>query len=296
MRVENYYVNSPLPEENLKGGEKELETKTNSQPSALNSQLTFDNRASAKLDTEKLKLINEISRLILELKNKFPELAQDLSKARDNISANQENIPVKKLLKLLEAIQQNLNAFTDKSLPALKLAIAETIKISHPSPEIPLENKLILALSKNDFISAVATALQIVSQATQSESLAPATATAQTPPSAQTSPQSFQIIFNALQELKEMGIPRELQNAPLKELETIALQKTGIEIPKDLSKNLSAVFNEKPVFAIVATKTESIVLTPLIDKLPLQMENKPSFEIPLPPKQSQKLPQAIPQK
>jgi len=56
-----------------------------------------------------------------------------------------------------------------------------------------------------------------------------------------------------LQEFKELGIPKELQTAPLKELETIILQRTGIEVPKDLAKNLSVALGEKPVFAEVIT-------------------------------------------
>jgi hypothetical protein len=268
--------------------------------SALNSQLstkkdsqlkeTFDDKAATRLNIEKLKLIDDISRLIVELKNKFPELAQDLSKVRDNISANQENIPVKKLLKLLEVIQQNLNAPIDKQqLPALKLAIAEAVKILNPAPEIPQENKLLLALSKNDFISVVSIASQIVTQESTDVRNVP-----NAPNAPVASPQTFQVVFHALQELKELGIPRELQNAPLKELEAVMLQKTAIEVPKDLAKKLSTVFSEKPVFAIVTPKAESLVITPLIKNAqPEKTENRPSFEIPLPPKTTITLPQKI---
>ena len=483
------HINLALAGEQTQAGQfLNAEKENNSQLSTLNSLLT--EKVAVQLNAERLKLIDDISRLILELKNQFPELAQNLSKAREGISANQENIQVKNLLNLLGTIQQNLNAFTEKSLPAEKLVLADTIKnlvaeaikILQPSQEIPPENKLILALYKNDFGSVIAAALQIVSQNTRTAQTPQAPQTAQitqtpqapqtaqitqpvqvlqntqpaqpaqitqpiqvtqtpqapqpvkitqpvqvsqntqpaqpaqitqpvqvsqntqpsqpvqitqpvqvlqntqpsqpvqitqpvqvlqntqpsqpiqtpqpaqipqitqpvqvtqTPQAPQTAqpvqitqpmqitqpaqtPQNtqpvqitqtmqntynmqntqpvqpaqimraaislptFQVISDALQELKVLGMPKELQNAPLKELEAVVLQKTGIEVPKDLAKNLSIAFSEKPVFAEVNLKTEisaptanpvRIQITPLTIQTDEPKKTPPTFEIPLP--------------
>jgi len=118
-----------------------------------NSQLT--EKGSVQLDTEKLKVIDELSRLILELKNKFPELVRNLERARDHISVNQENIPIKKILNLLSAIQQSITDKTAATEPIRNL-VGEVVKTLQPklNLEIPPETKLILVLSKNDFESA----------------------------------------------------------------------------------------------------------------------------------------------
>ncbi|MCL2282463.1 MAG: flagellar hook-length control protein FliK [Fibromonadales bacterium] len=235
MLIRLAFSGEPPPEANI----KEQEVKNNSSLSTLNSQLI--EKVSVQLNADRLKLIDELSRLISELKKQFPELAQNLEKARDYVSASQdENIPVKKLLNLLASIRQNINI--DNSL--VKNLAEEAIKILQPkqSAEAPPENKLILVLSKNDFESANTIIKNIAAAPLQ----APARAESFQP---QQTPQTFQAILNALQEFKELGIPKELQNAPLKELEAMILQKTGIEVPKDLVKSLSMAFGEKPVFA-----------------------------------------------
>jgi len=241
-----------------------------------------EEKAAVQLNAEKLKFIDEISRLILELKSQFPELAQSLSKVRDYVSATQENIPVKKLTNMLNAIQQNLNSLTDKSAEIIKSITGEIMKFLPKNTEIPQENKLIIALAKNDLITANMVIKNIV------ESYALANMPTNTPANIQTNTPAnmqinipaniqintpanipinapinipinvpaLQIIFNAIQELKELGIPREFQNAPLKELEAITIQKTGIEVPKDMARTLSAAFSEKPIFTTVNFKPE----------------------------------------
>jgi hypothetical protein len=121
--------------------------------------------------------------------------------------------------------------------------VNQALKILQPSTEIPPENKLLLALSQNDFAKAEIAIRNIIETATT-------TPAATTPKAFQTAPQTFQIILNALQELKTLGIPKEFENTPLKELEAVVLQKTGIEIEKNLAKNLQMIFNEKPAYAV----------------------------------------------
>jgi len=245
--------------------------------------LILTNRGSDnfQLNTERLKFIDEISRLIFELKEQFPKLAMYLSKARDNFSANQENIPIKNLMNLLTQIQQNLNK--PEAVETVKNLVNEIVKILQPpSTEAPPEYKLVLALSKNDFISAniaakniVQTAIskpqtiplqipqqvQVVPQQTQipqqTQTVLPQAQIPQQiqiPQAATTTMQTFQTILNALQELKELGIPIELKNTPLKELETVVLQKTGIEIDQNFPnlRNLQNFFYEKPTYATIS--------------------------------------------
>jgi len=238
-----------------------------------------------QLNAERLKFIDEISRLIFELKEQFPKLAMYLSKARDNFSANQENVPIKNLMNLLTQIQQNLNK--PEAVETVKNLVNEIVKILQPpSTEAPPEYKLVLALSKNDFVSAnivakniVQTAIsqlqtipqqvQVVPQQTQVPQQVQAPQQTQIPQQAQqiqapqqtqipqaatTTMQTFQTILNALQELKELGIPIELKNTPLKELETVVLQKTGIEIDQNSPnlRNLQNFFYEKPTYATIS--------------------------------------------
>jgi len=226
-----------------------------------------------QLNAERLKFIDEISRLIFELKEQFPKLAQYLLKARDNFSENKENIPVKNLMNLLTQIQQNLNKPDDATkTETVKNLVNEVIKILQPSKEAPPEYKLVLALSKNDFASANIAVKNIVQTATvpqqvqipqqipqQTQTQAPQQTQVQTPqqvqiPQAATTTQTFQTILNVLQELKELGVPIELKNAPLKELETIVLQKTGIELDKNFPnlRNLQNFFYEKPTYATIS--------------------------------------------
>ena|GEM_PF-3361830 len=306
------------PEQNA----KEQESKNNSQLSTLNSQLI--EKVSVQLNAEKLKLIDEISRLILELKKEFPELARNLEKAREHFSANQENIPAKKILNLFSTIQQNLS---EKTVVAetIRNLVGEAVKILQPklSMEIPQETKLILVLSKNDFEAANTIIKNITSTPTQTSTPTPTSTPTSAPtptPVQQQTPmptpmqqpqqipvqplpqqtipqqivpqvappppqQTFQAILNTLQEFKELGIPKELQRTPLKELETMVLQKTGIEIPKDLVKNLSIAFGEKPVFA-------EIIIAPVPQKE--QAQQQPQI-IPQQPQVIQQQPQIIPQ-
>jgi len=236
----------------------------------LNEQATSqpNEQAAAKLDVDRLKLIDEISRVILELKKEFPELAQSLEKARDNVSISPEMVSAKNLQNILTAIRQNLNdlelklelkqELKQEFKPELKLELKpelkpefvetiknlvnEALKILRPSTEIPPENKFILALSQNDFAKAdIAVKNIIENQSQQAEQSV-----------SQATPKTFQIILNTLQELKTLGIPEEFKNTPLKELEAIVLQKTGIEIDKSFAKNLQAIFNEKPAYAVAA--------------------------------------------
>jgi len=235
--------------------------------------------AAVQLNPERLKIIDEISRLISELKNEFPKLAQYLSKARDNFSANQETVPTKDVMKLLTEIQQNLKK--PEAVETVKNLVDELVKILQPkqSAEAPPEYKLVLALSKNDFATANVAAKNVVQAA------APQTPAPQVPTPAPAPIQTFQTILNALQELKELGIPKEFKNTPLKELETVVLQKTGIEIPKDFPplRNLQNFFNEKPVFATISLlpanqtvqtanfeKADSVVEIPLPKDFPVQ--------------------------
>ena len=238
-------------------------------------------KAAVQLNTERLKLIDDVSRLLLELKNQFPELAQNLSKARNYISINQENIPMRNLMNLFSEIQQNLEALENKPVPAQKLELIETIKnlvndvikILQPNSEVPPENKLILALAQNDFASANTAIKNIVEQVTQQ---------IQRPIEVQNSKiENFRIIFNTLQELKELGIPKELQKAPLKELEAIVLQRNGIELPKEAVKNISTIFSEKPIFATASLKID---FTKAAEPVRLQI-------MPLPPPSPQEQPQ-----
>ena len=244
----------------IENGELRMENKENSQFSILHSQLDTSvstPKAATQLDIERLKLIDDVSRLLLELKKQFPELAQSLSKAREYISVNQENIPIRNLTNLFSEIQQNLEALENKPAPAQKLELIDTIKnlvneaikILQPSSEIPSENKLIMALSQNDFASANTAIKNIVEQVARQ--------TQQQPQAQNSKIENFRIILNALQELKELGIPKELQKAPLKELEAIVLQKNGIEVPKEAVKNIPVTFGEKPVFATVSLKIDS---------------------------------------
>jgi len=248
--------------EQLQSGQSLNPEKENySQVSTLNLQLI--EKAAVQMDAKRLKLIDELFRLIPELEKQFPEIAQQLSKVKDNVSVSSENIPVKNLINLFSEIQQNLNVFARIEKPeiaeTIKKLASEVIKILQPNPEIPAENKLLLALSKNDFASANAAIKNIVETVAQVLNVPQTSQNIQTPQTPQATQmtqatqatQTFQIIFNALQELKELGIPKELQNAPLKELETIILQKNGIEVPKNSVKNLSAVFGEKPIFAVI---------------------------------------------
>ena len=284
----------------------------NSQTSTLNSQTPnpqpenpqvnsdqnpqLNEQISTRMDVEKLKIIDELSRIILELKKQFPELAQRLEKARDNVSVNPELISAKNtqnnLANILNAIQQNLNK--PELAEAVKNLVQEALKILKPSVEIPQENKLISALSQNDFARANAIIKNIVEQAqpttqptlnsplptpnsqpitnqptlnpplsTLNSQLSttnyqPATTNPQLPtlnpqlPTLNSQPVTNQIILNVLQELKTLGIPKEFQSTPLKELEAIILQKTGVEIDKTFAKNLQTLFNEKPAFAVTA--------------------------------------------
>jgi hypothetical protein len=253
----------------------------NSENLANSENSGLDNIA-VQLNTERLKFIDEISRLIFELKEQFPKLAQYLSKARDNFSANQENIPIKNLTNLLTQIQQNLNK--PDAVETVKSLVGDVVKILQPSTETPPEYKLILALSKNDFASADIAAKNIVqtavsqTQVPQQTQIPQQTQTLQTA----TTTQAFQTILNALQELKEFGIPIELKNAPLKELETVVLQKTGIEIDRNFQdlRNLQNFFYEKPIYATVSLlpanqtvhfeKTMNVVEIPLPKDFPVQ--------------------------
>jgi len=243
---------------------QQLTSNENKYFGSINSEnpVNFVNSGSdnvaVQLNAERLKLIDEVSRLLLELKNQFPELAQNLSKARDYISTNQENIPIKNLMNLFSEIQQNLEALENKPAPAQKLELIDTIKnlvndvikILQPNSEVPSENKLILALAQNDFASANTAIKNIVEQVR-------ALHTTPQPTQVQNSKiENFRIIFNTLQELKELGIPKELQKAPLKELEAIVLQRNGIELPKEAVKNISMIFSEKPAFATVSLKID----------------------------------------
>ena len=246
---------------------------------SVNLANSDSDKVAVQLNAERLKFIDEISRLILELKKQFPELAEHLSKARDNFSASRENIPVKNLMKLLTQIQQNLN---EPSLAeTVKKFAGEITKILQPISEIPSEYKLILALSKNDFAT-VDIAAKNITQNAALQTQPPIQASQATPAT-----QSFQIILNALQELKELGIPKELENTPLKELETIILQKTGIALSNDSAKSLLAAFSEKPAFATVGLlptnqnvhfeNAANIIEIPLPKNFPIQkiFENIP---------------------
>jgi hypothetical protein len=254
----------PKGEASVDGGQASIESE---------EFIALDNpKAATQLNIKRLKLIDEVSRLILELKEKFPELARNLSKARDNFSANQENIPTKNLMNLLTQIQQNLNK--PSIAETIKNLVGEVVKILQPSTEAPPEYKLVLALSKNDFASASIAAKNIVqtlaSQIPQQVQVPQTVATTQ----------NFQTILNALQELKELGIPKELKSAPLKELETVILQKTGIEIDRNFQnlRNLQNFFYEKPTYATVSllpqtTRLENaanIIEIPLPKDFPVQ--------------------------
>jgi len=242
---------------------------------------------AVQLNTIRLKIIDEVSQLILELKDEYPKLAQYLSKARDNFSANQENIPLKDVMKLLAEIQQNLKK-PDAAPETLKTLVDEVVKILQPkqSPEAPPEFKLVLALSRNDFATADIAAKNIVQQT-------------QVPQTTPTTVQTFQTILNTLQELKELGIPREFKNAPLKELETVALQKTGIEIEKDFPnlRNLQNFFSEKPTYATISLlptnqpvhfeKAMNVVEIPLPKDFPVQKIFSNIPQIITPPRQLQ---------
>jgi len=307
-----------------------------------------DNLA-VQINPERLKFIDEISRLIFELKEQFPKLAQYLSKARDNFSANQENVPIKNLMNLLTQIQQNLNK--PEAAETVKNLVNEVIKILLPNLEkIPPEYKLVLALSKNDFVSANIAAKTIVQTAVpqppaqavspplvqavspppvQAVSQPPAQAVSpppvqivpppvqtisqpvQTPQISTTTMQTFQTILNALQELKELGIPIELKNTPLKELETIVLQKTGIEIDQNFPnlRNLQNFFYEKPTYATISLlpinqtvhfeNAASVVEIPLPKDFPVQKifsnisppPQQPIPQPPIPQPQQQPIPQ-----
>ncbi|MDR2555193.1 MAG: hypothetical protein LBC64_07160 [Fibromonadaceae bacterium] len=264
----------------------------NGEYSQLNTSVS-NSRAATQLDIERLKLIDDVSRLLLELKKQFPELAQSLSKAREYISVNQENIPIKNLMNLFSEIQQNLEALENKPAPAQKLELIDTIKnlvneaikILQPSSEIPSENKLIIALAQNDFASANSAIKNIVEQVAQRA----LHATPQLTQVQNSKIENFRIILNALQELKELGIPKELQKAPLKELEAIVLQRNGIEVPKEAVKNIPMTFSEKPVFATVSLKMDSANPTEPVrlQITPLPSEGQPravapTFEIVLP--------------
>jgi len=262
------------------------------------TQETPENPANpaVQLNTERLKLIDDVSRLLLELKNQFPEIAQNLSKAMVYVAVNQENIPIKNLMNLLSEIQQNLEVLENKPAPAQKLEateaiknlVNEAVKILQPNTETPPENKLIIALSQNDFASANTAIKNIVEQAKQQM---------QQPAQVQNPKiENFRIIFNALQELKELGVPKELQKAPLKELEAIALQKNGIEVPKEAIKNIPITFSEKPVFATVSLKIDfantaepvRLQITPLPPEQPSPPREQP--QEPQQQKQEQKQP------
>jgi len=270
---------------------------------------------AVQLNTERLKIIDEMSRLVLELKKEFPELAQYLSKARDNFSANKENIPIKNVMNLLTEIQQNLNK--PEAAEKLKALVDEVIKILQPkqSAETPPEFKLVLALSKNDFASANIAAKNIVQTAAIPQQIqvpqttatvqtaAATTQTTATTSTTATTVQTFQTILNALQELKELGIPKEFKNAPLKELETVALQKTGIEIDRNFPnlRSLQNFFNEKPTYATISLlpanqtvpfeKAVNVVEIPLPKDFPLQkfFSNIPQQAI-IPPPQTNPTP------
>jgi hypothetical protein len=297
-----------------------------------------------QLNTERLKFIDEISRLIFELKEEFPKLAMYLSKARDNFSANQENIPIKNLMNLLIQIQQNLNK--PEAAETVKNLVNEIVKILQPpSTEAPPEYKLVLALSKNDFISANIAAKNIVQTAISGSQTIPQqiqvpqkaqilqqtqisqqiqtpqqiqvqqqTQTPQQvqipqqtqipqqiqiPQAATTTMQTFQTILNALQELKELGIPIELKNAPLKELETVVLQKTGIEIDQNFPniRNLQNFFYEKPTYATISLlpanqtvhfeNVANVVEIPLPKNFPVQKIFSNILQTPPPPLEAQ---------
>ena len=230
---------------------------TNSE-NPINSENFGSDNVAVQLNAERLKLIDEFSRLLLELKSQFPELAQNLSKARDYISTNQENIPIRNLMNLFSEIQQNLEILENKPAPAQKLELIETIKnlvnevikILQPNSEVPSENKLLMALAQNDFTSANTAIKNIVEQVRVLH------ATPQPTQVQNSKIENFRVILNALQELKELGIPKELQKAPLKELEAIVLQKNGIDVPKETVKNISMIFSEKPTFATVSLKID----------------------------------------
>jgi len=338
------------------------------------------------LNTERLKFIDEISRLILELKEQFPKLAQYLSKAMDNFSTNQENIPIKILTNLLTQIQQNLDKPAVAETETVKTLVDEVIKILQPSKEAPPEYKLVLALSKNDFASANIAVKNIVQaavipqqnqapqqiqvpqqtqiplqsqvpqqiqipqqmqipvptqvpqqiqipqqmqipvptqvpqqiqipqqiqtpQQTQTPLQIQLPLQIQIPQATATTMQTFQTIFNALQELKEFGIPIELKNAPLKELETIVLQKTGIELDKNLPnlRDLQNFFYEKPTYATISLlpakqtvhfeNVATIVEIPLPKDFPVQKIFSNILQTPPPiiPQQPQQQPTPQPQ-
>jgi len=268
-------------------------------PNSENPENPGPDNVSVQLNTIRLKIIDDISHLILELKEEHPQLAQYLSKARDNFSANQENIPIKDVMKLLAEIQQILKK--PEAVETLKNLVDEVVKILQPkqSPEAPPEFKLVLALSRNDFVTADIAAKNIVQQtqlpqlpqqiqipqttaATATTATTVATAATVATATTATTVQTFQTILNTLQELKEFGIPREFKNAPLKELEAVALQKTGIEIDKDFPniRNLQNFFNEKPTYATISLlpanqtvhfeKTMNVVEIPLPKDFPVQ--------------------------
>ncbi|GHV15775.1 hypothetical protein AGMMS49938_14850 [Fibrobacterales bacterium] len=228
---------------------------------------------AVQMDAERLKLINELSRLILELSKNFPELSQELSKARDSISENTTLNVEKQLKNIIDLLK--LQPTTDLT-QKLKNAVSDLIKILQPnaSAEIPLENKLIIALSKNDFVTAANIIKEFVlgdppSSSRSSETRLPPPQ--QLPQAAQSQSQSqnlemrtaqnFQVLLNAVQELKELGIPPEFKGTPLKEFENFLLQKVGVGIPQNTVKNLLTLgFGEKPIFASVIQGTEQLPL------------------------------------
>jgi len=305
---------------------------TNDQPLAvrqrISSELASENTGNFgnfgsdnfQLDAERLKIIDEISRLIFELKEQFPKLAQYLSKARDNFSTSQENVPIKNLMNLLTQVQQNLNK--PEAVETVKNLVNEIVKILQPpSTETPPEYKLVLALSKNDFISANIAAKNIVQTAISQAQTVPQQIPqqiqvpqqtqipqqAQVPqqiqiPQAATTMQTFQTILNALQELKELGIPMELKNTPLKELETVVLQKTGIEIDQNFPnlRNLQNFFYEKPTYVAISLlpanqavhfeNVANVVEIPLPKDFPVQKIFSNILQTPPPP---QPIPQQV---
>jgi hypothetical protein len=267
-----------------------------------NPKNSASDKVAAHIDAARLKLIDELSRMILELKRKFPELAQNLERVRDNIPVKQENIPAKNLEEIFNAIRQIINK--PEMQEAVRNLVNEAVKILQPNqpPETPPENKLILALMKNDFASASKLIKNIVEQtqlppvrtygsAPQPVMPQPQPLPPPPQPISQNIPQpvlqnipqnipqhtfqTFQTILNVLQEIKALGVPQELQNAPLKELEAIALQKIGIEVPKNLIKNIPETFSEKPVFATASIKIEN----------PARIESPARIEITPPAKQ-----------
>jgi hypothetical protein len=362
-------------------------------------------KVAARINTIRLKLIDELSRIILDLKPRFPELAQNLERVRDNVPVKQDNnVSAKNLTEFFNAIRQIINNPEIINKPetqeAVRNLVNDAIKILQPSssPETPPENKLILALLKNDFASANIAIRNIVEQNLQQQTQTPsppmrtyqpvqpqpapiappvppvppvlqpapqpvsqpqplpapvappappvlqpashpvpqaqplpAPVAPPAPPTPQPAPQpitlpsqiplpqlvaqpvpqhtfqTFQTILSVLQEIKTLGVPQELQNAPLKELEAIALQKVGIEVPKNLVKNISETFSEKPIFATASIKIEnpariespaSIEITP-----PAKQQSAPApapapapaFEIPLPKNFVQNFTQTFPQ-